>query len=56
MIYKGKTELNSRYYGLRVVAAVYKGVQLVWEAVTSCFGSGMWNSDKAWKNTDGWKR
>jgi len=40
MIYKGRKEIAARYIGSRVIAAVYYGVKLVWEAISSCFGSG----------------
>ena len=40
MIYKGGIEMSARYYGLKAVTAVYKGAKLVWEAISSCFGSG----------------
>lgn len=55
MIRKGNLEMAARYYGGKAVIAVYKGARLVWEAVSSCFGSGMWLSGRAWKDTDGWK-
>lgn len=55
MIYKGKLVMTVRYYGSKAVVAVYKGARLVWEAVSSCFGGGMWMRDRAWKDTDGWK-
>lgn len=38
-----------------VVTEIYRGAQLVWEAINSCFGSGAWFNDKPWSNTDGWK-
>lgn len=41
------------------IGAVYKGAQLVWRtvysAIKSCFGSGIWRSDKPWLGTDTWK-
>ena len=55
MIVIGGNELSARYYGTIDVQAVYHGAVLVWEAISSCFGNGMWLNDKAWKNTDGWK-
>lgn len=55
MIVKGGKEMSARYHGSKVIMAVYKGAKLVWEAITSCFGSGMWLNLRAWKNTDGWK-
>lgn len=55
MICKGDKEMQVRYHGSRVIAAVHKGAKLVWEAVSSCFGSGVWTSCKGWSDTDGWK-
>ena len=55
MIYKEGLEMSARYYGSKSISAVYRGTKLVWEAITSCFGSGMWLNLRAWKNTDGWK-
>lgn len=34
---------------------IYRGARLVWQAISSCFGSGAWLNDKPWLNTDGWK-
>lgn len=56
MIRKGDKEMRVRYHGSRVITAVYKGAKLVWEAISSCFGSGMWLNLRAWKDTDGWKQ
>lgn len=55
MIYNGTIGVAARYYGTKVITAVYKGAKLVWEAVSSCFGSGVWTSWKGWSDTDGWK-
>ena len=55
MIYKGGIEMSARYYGAKTITAVYKGARLVWEAITSCFGSGMWLGARPWKGTDGWR-
>lgn len=54
IIYNGK-ELAARYVGKKAVTAVYYGARLVWEAISSCFGAGMWSNEKPWKNEDGWK-
>ena len=40
--------------GKRVLAAVYAGIQLVWLAVSSCFGAGYWAKEKSWSNTEAW--
>lgn len=40
--------------GKRVSAIYYKG-QLIWQAILSCFGSGVWLSSKPWISKDTWK-
>ena len=39
----------------RTGTMLHRGRRLVWEAVKSCFGRGMWINDKPWSNTDGWR-
>ena len=39
----------------RVVLEIYKGANLVWTAIKSCFGRGFWINEKPWVNTDSWK-
>lgn len=55
MIWKGDKRVERLYKGSTPVAAIYKGAVKVWEAVSSCFGSGLWKPDKPWKGTDAWK-
>ena len=55
MIYKNGKELTARYIGTRAIAAVYHGASLVWQTISSCFGSGAWLGDRPWSGTDGWK-
>lgn len=56
MIYKRGKELTELYHGSKAVAAMYKGTRLLWEAVRSCFGKGVWIKGKPWVNSDNWKR
>ena len=41
------------------IGAIYQGTKLVWRtvynAITSCFGSGTWLGDKLWLGDDLWK-
>lgn len=41
------------------IGAIYKGSQLVWlsiyNAIRSCFGSGIWLPDKPWLQDDTWR-
>lgn len=55
MIKRGDKDVTSIYHGKAVIAAVYKGARLVWTAINSCFGSGLWFSGKFWKENDFWK-
>lgn len=55
MITKDNKEITAVYYGRRVISAIYKGARLVWQAVRSCFGAGMWVDVKPWVNEEIWK-
>lgn len=55
MIFISNKELESSFIGRRIVTQVLKGVQLIWEAIKSCFGAGFWKNDAPWSNTEGWK-
>lgn len=55
MIKIGSKDISSIRIGGKAVTAVYKGAKLIWESVTSCFGSGYWINDYPWKNDNGWK-
>jgi len=61
MIYhNGNQELSERMRMVHkgrwnVVTEVYRGAQLVWTAIRSCFGAGFWVNDKPWLNSEGWK-
>lgn len=58
MIYKGK-DLILDVLEFTQIKRIYKGSQLVWRAVynaiRSCFGSGVWYSDKPWLGSETWK-
>lgn len=55
MITRNSLSMQARYYGSKTVSAVYYGVKLVWEAISSCFGSGYWINNRPWSNTDAWR-
>lgn len=67
MIYKGgklilliqKTMIDAGNSIQKNTKAIYKGSQLVWRtvynAIKSCFGSGIWIGDKPWLGNDTWK-
>lgn len=43
------------YHETLPISYLYKGTLLLWEAVSSCFGSGYWRNDLPWSNEDAWK-
>lgn len=55
MITKDNKEIIAVYYERKIISAIYKGAKLVWQAVRSCFGKGLWINEKPWVNDDGWK-
>jgi len=55
MIFPSDKELESSFIGGKIVTQICKGLQLVWEAIKSCFGAGYWKNDAPWSNTEGWK-
>lgn len=55
MLYKNGKEITGIYSGNKIVVAVYKGADLVWQAIRSCFGAGYWIDRFPWVNTDGWR-
>jgi hypothetical protein len=55
MIRIGEKNISIAYYGSKAISAIYQGALLVWTAIRSCFGSGMWSGEKPWIGTDAWK-
>ena len=55
MIRIGDKEISMAYYGSKALSAIYRGAMLVWTAIRSCFGSGIWSSEKPWIGADKWK-
>lgn len=59
MKYKDTKELIAKYLNSKVGIATYKAmggiVYVIWEAVRSCFGSGVWKGDRPWLGKDAWK-
>lgn len=55
MIRKEEREISSIYIAGKAISIVRKGAYLIWEAINSCFGKGLWINDKPWDNKGGWK-
>lgn len=49
---KEVTSINAKN---KVITSIYKGVQLIWEAIRSCFGKGFWIDSYQWSDEDAWK-
>lgn len=54
IIFNGKS-ISQIYYGSKSIQIVKKGLDTVWQAIRSCFGSGYWINEKPWLNDEGWK-
>ena len=55
MIKFGKKDTEQIFSGKKPIAFVYQGARLVWQAISSCFGSGSWSEDKPWSESDAWR-
>lgn len=55
MIFADGKQIAIIHAGGRVIASVFQGSRLVWQAVRSCFGSGRWINAKPWINNEAWK-
>ena len=55
MIIKDRKEVVDIHVKGRTATLLFRGKRLVWEAVKSCFGRGMWINEKPWSNEDGWR-
>jgi hypothetical protein len=55
MIYWSDKEITAITVTKKTVQAVYWGARLVWQAVRSCFGSGVWVPHKPWLGQEKWK-
>lgn len=42
-------------FGRNAISSIRYGAVLVWTAIRSCFGSGIWKGEKAWRGEDKWK-
>lgn len=55
MIYKNKKETSAITALGNVIGEVYYGHILVWQAIRSCYGKGIWFQEKPWLDNDLWK-
>jgi hypothetical protein len=53
-LYSKEKSVNAIIKRNKYIAAVYKGTQLLWQYIRSCFGRGYWINEKPWSNDNGW--
>lgn len=51
----GNKEIVAINWGRKAISAIYCGAKLIWQSVRSCFGSGLWVSEKPWIGEEEWK-
>ena len=54
-IQSSKGEIIKVAAGKRIIASIAKGVQVMWQAVQSCFAAGCWRDNKSWNDKECWK-
>lgn len=55
MIIHNEKEISSIFHKGKTISEIRKGLILIWQAVTSCFGIGFWRNDRPWANDETWK-
>ena len=55
MIYKDGKEIVAITGLGHEISEVRKGIDIVWQAIRSCYGSGAWINDRPWLEDDPWK-
>jgi hypothetical protein len=55
MLWIGDKKVSRLTVGGKAVAAMWRGAVKIYEAISSCFGSGVWRSNRVWKGSDKWK-
>lgn len=55
MANKNRTEITGIFTTKVPFQAIYQYGVVLWQAVRSCFGSGIWVNEKPWINDETWK-
>ena len=55
MTFNNDKEVRGIQHLSNVVTSVYHMGNLVWTAVTSCFGRGFWQADAPWSDVECWQ-
>ena len=56
----GRFFIGTTAHKAQSIGSLHKGekaaqVTKIWEAISSCFGSGKWRPQKPWRGRDKWK-
>lgn len=55
MLFKNKKEITQIFKNNIAILVIYKGSQIIWEGINSCFGKGFWLNKKPWVNKHSWR-
>lgn len=55
MAFIGKKEIVNVFQKNVAIQTIYQCGVIIWQAIRSCFGSGVWINDKPWINDEAWK-
>jgi hypothetical protein len=55
MAFIGKKEIVSVFQNNKPMQVIYQCGKVIWQAIRSCFGSGIWVNNKPWINDEAWK-
>ena len=55
MIKYNNKEIYEIVKSQKQIAYLRQGLVLIWTAIRSCFGEGVWHQNKKWISTDKWK-
>lgn len=47
--------ISGVFIGTKACSFIANGVVVVYSAIKSCFGSGVWKDNSGWINNDAWK-
>ena len=47
--------ITACYYVDRAITKIMKGPKVIWELITSCFGTGFWKENANWVESETWK-
>lgn len=47
--------INAVFYMRLAISRLAYGAKIVWEVISSCFGSGTWKDANNWRDNENWK-